>query len=44
MCFFFFENKDGALVAVNGDTYRTMITDIFIATLYAVDVNDIWFQ
>ena len=41
---YFFENKDGATMTVNGDTYRTMIIDFFVPALHGIAVNDVWFQ
>lgn len=41
---YFFQNEDGATITVNGDTYRTMITDFFVPALHGIDVNDVWFQ
>ena len=29
---------------VNGDTFRTMITDFFISAFHGIDVKDVWFQ
>ena len=41
---YFFVNKEVAVITVNGDTYYTMTTDIFITVLHGIDVNNIWFQ
>lgn len=40
----FFENDAGEAVPVNGECYRTMITDFFWPTLNDMDVDDMWFQ
>ena len=40
---YFFEDEGGATVTVNGDTYRTMITDFFMPTLDGIDaVHIMW--
>jgi len=41
---YFFEDEGGATVTVNGDTYRTMITDFFVPALDGIDVDNVWFQ
>ena len=28
----------------NTDTFRTMITDLFVPTVCGIDVKDVWFQ
>ena len=34
ICPYFCENKDGATITVNEDTYRTMITNFFVPTIH----------
>ena len=41
---YFFENEGGAAVTVNGDTYRTMLTDFIVPALEDIDVDNVWFQ
>ncbi|GFW65388.1 uncharacterized protein TNCV_396541 [Trichonephila clavipes] len=41
---YFFKNDEGHYVAVNGDRYRAMITNFFIAELNNHDVQELWFQ
>ena len=41
---YFFEDEGEATVTVNGDTYRTMITDFFVPALDGIDVDNVWFQ
>ncbi|GFX33700.1 putative transposable element [Trichonephila clavipes] len=41
---YFFKNDDGHNVTVNGDRYRTMITNVFIPELNNHDVQELWFQ
>lgn len=41
---YFFEDGQGATVTVNGDRYRSMITDFFWPQLEDVDITNMWFQ
>ncbi|GFV28260.1 putative transposable element [Trichonephila clavipes] len=41
---YFFKNAEGHYVTVNGDRYRAMITNFFIAELNNHDVQELWFQ
>ncbi|GFU83702.1 uncharacterized protein TNCV_522961 [Trichonephila clavipes] len=41
---YFFKNDEGHNVIVNGDRYRTMITNFFIPELNNHDVLVLWFQ
>ncbi len=41
---FFFENDAGNAVTVNGERYRTMITDFLWPELDDMDVDNMWFQ
>ncbi|GFU92839.1 transposable element Tc3 transposase [Trichonephila clavipes] len=41
---YFFKNVEGHNVTVNGDRYRAMITNFFIAELNNHDVQEQWFQ
>ncbi|GFY19561.1 putative DD41D transposase [Trichonephila clavipes] len=41
---YFFKNNEGHNVTVNGDRYRTMITNFFIPELNNHDVQELWFQ
>lgn len=41
---YFFENDVGEAITVNGERYRTMITDFFWPKLNDMDVDDMWFQ
>ena len=38
---YFYGNEYGTTNTVNGDTYRTMITDFFLPTLHGIDENDV---
>ncbi|GFW82885.1 putative DD41D transposase [Trichonephila clavipes] len=40
---YFFKNDEGHNVTVNGDRYRTMITNFFIPELNNHDVQELWF-
>ncbi|GFT95430.1 putative transposable element [Trichonephila clavipes] len=40
----FFKNDEGHNVTVNGDRFRTMITNFFIPELTNHDVQELWFQ
>ncbi|GFV17517.1 putative DD41D transposase [Trichonephila clavipes] len=40
----FFKNDEGHNVTVNGDRYRSMITNFFIPELNNHDVQELWFQ
>ncbi|GFW43604.1 putative transposable element [Trichonephila clavipes] len=41
---YFFKNDEGHNVTVNGDRYRTMITNFFIPEMNNHDVQELWFQ
>ncbi|GFW14862.1 putative transposable element [Trichonephila clavipes] len=41
---YFFQNDDSHNVTVNGDRYRTMITNIFTLELNNHNVQELWFQ
>lgn len=41
---YFFENDVGEAITVNGERYRTMITDFFFPKMNDMDVDDMWFQ
>lgn len=41
---FFFEDRAGRAVTVNGERYRAMITDFLWPIIDQMDVEDIWFQ
>ncbi|GFW23548.1 putative DD41D transposase [Trichonephila clavipes] len=41
---YFFKNDEGHNVTVNGDRYRTIITNFFIPELNNHDVQELWFQ
>ncbi|GFU70486.1 DUF4817 domain-containing protein [Trichonephila clavipes] len=41
---YFFKNDEGHNVTVNGDRYRTLITNFFISELNNHDVQELWFQ
>ncbi|GFW04992.1 putative transposable element [Trichonephila clavipes] len=41
---YFFKNNEGHNVTVNGDRYRTIITNFFIPELNNRDVQELWFQ
>ncbi|GFU76245.1 putative transposable element [Trichonephila clavipes] len=41
---YFFKNDEGHKVTVNGDRYRSMITNFFIPELSNHDVQELWFQ
>ncbi|GFT45055.1 putative DD41D transposase [Trichonephila clavipes] len=41
---YFFKNDEGHNVTVNGDRYRTMITNFFIPEFNNHDVQELWFQ
>ena len=41
---FFFENEQGNAVTVNGDRYRTMLSDSLLPKIEEDDIDDIWFQ
>ena len=41
---YFFENENGNAVTVNGERYRSMITDYFWDELDGFDLSDMWFQ
>ena len=39
-----FSLKMSATITVNGDTYRTMSTYLFVIALHGIDVNKVYFQ
>ena len=41
---FFFKNKQGAAVTVNGERYRTMLNEFLFPKIEEDDMDDIWFQ
>ncbi|GFX35662.1 putative DD41D transposase [Trichonephila clavipes] len=41
---YFFKSDEGLNVTVNGDRYRTMITNFFIPEVNNHDVQELWFQ
>lgn len=41
---YFFENEAGAAITVNGERYRSMITNFFWPKLDDMDTDDMWFQ
>ncbi|GFU96281.1 putative DD41D transposase [Trichonephila clavipes] len=41
---YFFKNDEGHIFTVNGDRYRSMITNFFIPELNNHDVQELWFQ
>lgn len=41
---YFFQNEQGDAVTVNGERYRTMITDYFYRRLDGMDIRNFWFQ
>ncbi|EFN77040.1 hypothetical protein EAI_10270, partial [Harpegnathos saltator] len=41
---YFFKNDVGEAITVNGERYRTMITNIFWPKLNDMDVDNMWFQ
>ncbi len=41
---YFFENKEEKVVTVNGDRYRSMLTDYFWDELDQMEVEGVWFQ
>lgn len=41
---YFFKNEAGQNVTVNGDRYRTMITDYLLPEIEARGLNELWFQ
>ena len=41
---FFFENKPGEAVTVNGDRYRTMLKEFLFTKIKEEDIDNIWFQ
>lgn len=41
---YFFENDDGVSITVNGERYRSMITNFFWHEIDNMDVEDMWFQ
>ena len=41
---FFFENKQGEAVTVNGDRYRAMLNEFLFTKIEEEDIDNIWFQ
>lgn len=41
---YFFFNGDGRTVTVNGERYRTMLTDFFWPQINGMDLGNMWFQ
>ena len=41
---FFFENKQGEAVTINGDRYRAMLKKFLFTKLKEEDIGNIWFQ
>ena len=41
---FFFENKQGESVTVNGDRYRAMLNEFLFTKIEEEDIGNIWFQ
>ena len=41
---FFFENKQGEAVTVNGDRYRAMLNEFLFTKIEEKDIHNIWFQ
>ena len=41
---FFFENKQGESVTVNGDRYRAMWNEFLFTKIEEEDISNIWFQ
>ena len=41
---FFFENKQGEAVTVNGDRYRAMLNEFLLTKINEDDTDNIWFQ
>lgn len=41
---YFFENDVGEAITINGERYRTMLTDFFWPKLNDMEVDDMWFQ
>ena len=39
-----FDNDEEATITVNGEVYRTIITDCFASALNGIDVNDDYFR
>ena len=44
ICSYSSENGDGTSITINGDTYRTMISERFVTALHGINKNDVWFQ
>ena len=41
---FFFENEQREAFTVNGDCYRTMLTEFLFSKIEEEDIGNIWFQ
>ena len=41
---YFFENEYSATTTINGDSYRTMVSNFFVPAPNDIVVNDVWFQ
>ena len=41
---FFFDNKQGKAVTVNGDRYRAMFNEFLFTKIDEEDIGNIWFQ
>ena len=41
---FFFENKQGEAVIVNGNRYRAMLHEFLFTKFEEEDIENIWFQ
>ena len=41
---YFFRNEAGVRVTVNGDRYRTMLTEFLWPELDNIDISEMWFQ
>ena len=41
---FFFENKQGEAVTVNGDRYRAILSEFLFIKIEEEDIGHIWFQ
>ena len=41
---FFFENKQGQAVTINGDSYRALLNEFLFTKIEEKDIGNIWFQ
>ena len=41
---FFFENKQGEAISVNGNRYRAMLNKFLLTKIEEYDIGSIWFQ